>query len=131
MCHRFVCVYSKMYYFVLYIHSVLSALVLERLSFILQLSSPPEHPLTDLQLDKHVEQVKESDVQLSIFLFPLTDRLSAFSSASFLSLRSQSLVQATELPKEAVVRSDLSSVPHRGQSAVDVHVLMKHQVGYD
>lgn len=47
------------------------------------------------------------------------------------SLSCQTLVQVAELPQEAVVGSDLSFPPHHGQSAVDVHVVPKHQVGDD
>uniref|UniRef100_A0A3B5LU71 Thyroid hormone receptor alpha n=1 Tax=Xiphophorus couchianus TaxID=32473 RepID=A0A3B5LU71_9TELE len=41
------------------------------------------------------------------------------------------LGRPTELPQEAVVGSDLSFLPHHGQSGVDVHFLVKHEVSDD
>uniref|UniRef100_A0A8D3D0C7 Thyroid hormone receptor alpha n=1 Tax=Scophthalmus maximus TaxID=52904 RepID=A0A8D3D0C7_SCOMX len=51
--------------------------------------------------------------------------------SSGLSLGRQPLVEQTQLPKEAVVGSDLSLPANGGHGGVDVHVLAKHQVGND
>lgn len=46
-------------------------------------------------------------------------------------LSTETLVQSTQLPQEAVVGPDLSLLANRGQGSVDIHVLAEHQVGYD
>lgn len=99
-------------YFVLYTHLVLSA----------SHASHPEHPLTDLRLVKAVE--------CGAFSLSLTDRQHV-SFVPELPLGSQPLAQQAQLPEEAVIGSDFSFLSNHGQSGVNIHVLAKHQVGYD